>query len=72
VTGLFDAAVSAPQNTVSRKQRPTVTEKLVRMALEEAARIIMPSGTRGLVTVVGLAEATLGVEARKGGPLLGT
>jgi hypothetical protein len=31
-----------------------------------------PLGTGGLVTVVGLAEATLGVEARKGGPLLGT
>jgi hypothetical protein len=26
VTGLFDAAVSAPQNPVSRKQRPTVAE----------------------------------------------
>jgi hypothetical protein len=26
VTGLFDAAVSAAQNPVSRKQRPTVVE----------------------------------------------
>jgi hypothetical protein len=39
VTGLFDAAVSAPQNPVSRKQRPTVTEKLVRMALEEVRAV---------------------------------
>jgi hypothetical protein len=26
VTSLFDAAVSAPHNPVSRKQRPTVAE----------------------------------------------
>ena len=26
MTGLFDAAVSAPRNPVSRKQRPTVAE----------------------------------------------
>jgi hypothetical protein len=39
VTGLFDAAVSAPQNPVSRKQRPTVAE--TRRTVAKSAPVIL-------------------------------